>query len=325
MPQDMHFPMTDISYTVGILGAGRIASGFDTPDSRQVLTHAHAVTRHSRLTLVALTDIDATKGVEEARKWGTEFVPAAEQLLSEVSPDILVIATPDATHADILIQALSHRPRLVILEKPAIIDLADAARVEEAVRASGIPVIVNFRRRFDDTVVRLAEELREGKHGSVLSAGALYSKGILHTGSHMLDLARLLFGELVTSVPLSRLADWEGEPTVSGFASFERCPQFSLMGGDERAYSIFELEIRTEKRRFRFLDEGMMLATEEVIPDPLYAGFRILGPARTEPTGLVHSMERLMEHSVRVLDGNEEPRSTLTDALRTDAACRTFL
>lgn len=317
-----HFPMNN-HYTVAILGAGRIAAGFDTPESEAVLTHAHAVTQNARLTLVGITDTDAEKGAREAEKWGTTFYPNAEAMLAELHPDIVIIATPDATHADLLIQTLSHTPKLVILEKPALTDPADAVRVTEA--AKGTPIIVNFRRRFDPVVQTLAAALAAGTYGKVLAARGLYSKGILHTGSHMVDLARLFFGEMLAASPYAAVKDWEGEPTVSGSATFERCAQFSLTAGDERAYSIFELEILTEKARLRFRDEGMILETETVIDDPLYSGYRILGPARAQATGLIHSMAELAEHAVRVLDGTETPRSTLADALAADAACRKFL
>lgn len=317
--------MDNIIYTVGIVGAGRIACGFDDPTSEQVLTHAHAISNNPRLQLAAITDSDSAKGMREAKKWRTNFAPTAEELCTSYSPDIVVIATPDSTHADVLIDVLAHHPRLVLLEKPVITDPSDIARIEEAVRAAGIPIIVNFRRRFDETVTLIAHDLIAGTYGATLSAHALYSKGVIHTGSHLFDLARLLFGEMLTSTRLAEVYDWEGEPTVSGFATFERCPQFSLMAGDERAYSLFELTILTEKRRFRFRDEGLVLETEEVIDDPIYPGFRTLGPAERLPTGLKDAMSVLTQHVVAVLDGNEEPVSTLAEALKTDAACRAFL
>lgn len=317
--------MDNTVYTVGIVGAGRIACGFDNPTSEHVLTHAHAVFNNPRLQLVAITDTDSAKGMREAKKWRTNFAPTTEELCTLYSPDIVVIATPDSTHADVLIEVLGHHPKLILLEKPAITEPSDITRIEEAVRAAGVPIIVNFRRRFDETVTSIARDFMAGTYGATLSAHALYSKGVIHTGSHLFDLTRLLFGEMLTSTRLAEVYDWEGEPTVSGFATFERCPQFSLMAGDERAYSLFELTILTEKRRFRFRDEGLVLETEEVIDDPIYPGFRTLGPAERSPTGLKDSMSVLAQHVVAVLDGNEESVSTLAEALKTDAACRAFL
>jgi predicted dehydrogenase len=312
-------------YTAAIIGAGRIAAGFDAPGIEHVLTHAHAIANEPRLKLVAITDTDAEKGNKEAARWNTSYSADVAEMMREHAPDLVVIATPDDTHADVLLEVLACAPKLIILEKPVVKDQADASRIEDAVAVAGIPILVNFRRRFDPSVVALADELAQGTHGRVLSARGLYSKGVVHTGSHLLDLARFLFGEFHSGTASGSVQDWEGEPSVSGFATFERCSQFSLTAGDERAYSVFELEILTEKRRFRFRDEGMTLETEEVIDDPLYPGYKILGPVRAEPTGLLRAMSELAAHAVRVLDGTETPRATLVDALRTDAACRTFL
>ncbi|MEK9177157.1 MAG: hypothetical protein AAB923_02575, partial [Patescibacteria group bacterium] len=169
------------------------------------------------------------------------------------------------------------------------------------------------------------KELLSGKHGKVLSAIGIYSKGTVHTGSHMLDLAQNLFGRIQSVRPLSRVTDWEGEPTVDGTVTLERCPQVYLVAADERAYSIFELDILTEKKRFRFLDEGFVLATHEAIDDPVYAGYRILGKQAVERTGLDRAMEHLVSNVVNVLDGKEEPRATLADAIVTERACFSLL
>ena len=49
-------------YDAVIIGAGRIASGFDTPRSKDILTHAHAIAKESRLRLTGITDINERKG-----------------------------------------------------------------------------------------------------------------------------------------------------------------------------------------------------------------------------------------------------------------------
>jgi len=305
-------------YRVGIIGAGRIGSSFDAPDSEHVLTHAHAFSRNPKCELAGIMDVDFEHGKKEAKKWETEFFPDIESLFSSTKPDIVVIATPDDTHAELLLTVADKGARLIICEKPVS---ASRDQSEQLRGFHGVPVIVNFRRRFDDDVQSLAEDIKSGTYGAVISATAIYSKGTLHNGSHIIDLARFLFGELKTGVPLSRIQDWDGEPTVSAFISFERCPRFYLTTGDERAYSVFELDILTEKKRFHFSDEGMTLSTQEVIDDPLYKGFRILGESTVQKTNLIHAMENIAEHAVRVLDGSEESRATLENALKTQDAC----
>lgn len=308
-------------YTAVIIGAGRIASGFDGPKSRHVLTHAHAITRNPRLHLLGITDVNAVSGKKEAEKWKIKFCPDIDQMFDTVKPDIVVIATPDSTHTDLLMRTLKSQPRLIICEKPVASSMKDMSRIEKTARMN-IPVIINFKRRFDPAVVAIREEIISGKYGKVLSANGVYTKGILHNGSHMIDLARYFFGEMMDSTMHFRIKDFpEGEPTLGGVATFERCPQFYLMNGDERAFSLFEFEITTEKKRIRFVDEGFGLVTQDVIADPLYKGYQILGKQKRTKTGLISALPSLMKHVVNVLDGKERALVTIDDALRTQRTC----
>lgn len=310
-------------YDVAIVGAGNIGAGFDRPQTQEVLTHAHAAVANPRTRLIGLVDTDAQKGESEAAKWDVPFFADIEGMVASTHPDIIVIATSDKTHVDVLERIVQQEPKLIVYEKPIATDKEELARVRRLV--TDIPVIVNFRRRFDETVVRVAQALRNGSCGRVISASALYDRGIFHNGSHALDLARMFFGEVLTASPLGSVDDYpEGAAAVSGMAAFEHCPEFFLMHGDGRYFSVFEFDILTERKRLRFVEEGITLRSQEVVPDPYFKGFQTLGPAQEQKTGLISAMNALFSHAVRVLDGQELSRSTLESAIKTHEACQTF-
>ena len=314
------------TYTAVIIGAGKISSGFDSPASLSVLTHAHALANAKRLRLVGISDINKKTGTKEAKKWRTNFYLDTERMLLETHSDVIVIATPDETHAEMLLLALAHKPRLVICEKPVVSNEKEMKSLIKKLERNQIPVLVNFSRRFDPVVVHLRKELITGKYGKILSANAVYTKGILHNGSHALDLARYLFGEMRSSKGVFQVGDFShGAPSIGGIATFERCPQFYLMNGDARSYALFEFEIFTEKKRIAFVNEGVTIITQDVVSDPVYKGFRMLGKSSTKQTGLVDAMTALHAHAVGVLDGKELPISSLSDGLRTQEACFSFL
>ncbi len=314
------------AYKVAIIGAGRIAAGFDSPDSEHILTHARAFTKHPHTELIGFFDTDSAKAQKEAARWNTKSFGSQDELFA-ATPDIVVIASPDDTHSSILSacaeasagrqKAAMMGPKLIICEKPVVATSEETALIESI----EVPVIVNFRRRFDPVLVKLRESIQSGEFGRVISANFLYSKGLLHNGSHMIDLAHFLFGDVLSVKKISSIQDWEGDASVSAFLTFEKCPQLFLTTGDERAYSICEYDILLEKRRFRFTDEGFTLTTEEVIPDPIFVGYKILGNSKSEKTGLIRSMELLAEHAVAVASGKETSRSSLSDALRTHQTC----
>jgi predicted dehydrogenase len=76
----------------------------------------------------------------------------------DLRPDAVVVATPDAYHADIIIQALE-RGLHVFTEKPLCYDVADARRVRSARDKAGKVVQVGYMKRFDPAWVALRDIL----------------------------------------------------------------------------------------------------------------------------------------------------------------------
>lgn len=304
------------SYRVAIIGAGRIAAGFDTPDSQHILTHAHAFSKNPRTELAGFFDVDAKKSAAEAKKWSTNSYASLEELLA-AKPDIVVIASPDDTHASLLRTVAAQKVRLVVCEKPIATTEADTETLRNAIE---IPVIVNFRRRFDPVAMEIAAELSE-----VISARGIYTTSLLHNGSHMLDLARLFFGEVISHQKLYDERGQEGGAAIGAYLSFERCQHFFLMTGDARAYDVFDLEIFCESKRIRFFDEGMRVVEQHVVTDPIFEEYKILGGSQRRETGLIDAMARLAEHTVDVLDGKAAPISDLQNAIKTQDACFSLL
>jgi predicted dehydrogenase len=308
-------------YRAVIIGAGRIGAGFDTPRSALVLTHAHALKTHPRTDLVGITDLDSTKGKKEARKWNTKFFSSVDIMLRDVEPDIVVIATPDDTHADMLMHVSAAKPRLIICEKPVATKRKDIERLRNMEKGSST-TIINFSRRFDPIVEGIAKKLESGSYGKILSASGIYTKGLFHNGSHIIDLARCFLGELKGASMIFHVDDCpNGESTIGGVATFTRCPQFYLMNGDARAYAAFEFEIFAETRHLRFAQEGLTLIERKVVPDPVYKGYRILGKATTRKCKLRSALPNLVAHAVEVLDGKRDPLSSLEEGIRTQEAC----
>lgn len=315
---------TSNRYTVAIIGAGGIGSMLDGPDSPHVLTHAHAFSSSPKTRLVGLVDIDAARGTSEAARWNTAFFPDVEALMRAGAPDILVIATPDSTHAEMMEVSLRSPAKLVVFEKPVARTAQDAERVRAALSGSSIPVIVNFPRRFDPVTQHLRDELLAGTHGTVISAHAAYAKGTHHIGSHVFDLLRTLFGEMKVAEARFKIEDYPDDPTYGGAAVFERCPEVHLQAMDGRITSLIELEILTDTKRIRLTDRGYVLEMQPYIPDPVFENHRTLGPVQRSQTELQHAMSALAAHAAAVLDGTEAPRATAEDALKTFEACDAF-
>jgi predicted dehydrogenase len=149
--------------------------------------------------------------------------------------DLVVIATPDATHESLALAAIAAK-RPVLLQKPMALTAAAAERVRLAAQRTGTPLMVSFMHRYFEEVIALREMLSEGVLGRVISVrqrnatpgadwapwfyDATQSGGVVaQLGVHGIDLLRYLFGEIecvlaadaITSVE-RRLSDGSSIP-----------------------------------------------------------------------------------------------------------------
>jgi predicted dehydrogenase len=106
--------------------------------------------------LVALPDLFRVVGLADpsprvrdhlAQRYAIAAFATAEALLAEPL-DAVVIATPDAYHADLVVAALEHGLH-VFCEKPLCYSAADAARIRATRDRAGRVVQVGYMKRFD--------------------------------------------------------------------------------------------------------------------------------------------------------------------------------
>jgi hypothetical protein len=198
-----------------IIGAGAAAAGYDFLGSQEITTPAHGLKVHPRTSLEGFFDLDSARAKEAATKWQTKAFANLATMLETVKPDIVCVCTPDETHAGVLQEIIKyHRPKLVIAEKPLTTKLSDSNKVLGLYDRLGIPVLVNYRRRFDEIVQKIQQELARGEWGQVVGATAVYGKGLLHGGSHMIDLARFLLGEVESAKVDDEQFDMYGEEAL---------------------------------------------------------------------------------------------------------------
>jgi len=138
---------------VAIVGAGNI--------SRR---HAEAYESTGRTELVGVTDSVFAKAEALAEKHGSTPYADLAELLAEADPELVSVATPPGTHAELAIQILA-AGKSVLLEKPPVLSLAELDAVAEAERSSAGSVFVVFQHRHGSGGVRAADLLSRGVLG----------------------------------------------------------------------------------------------------------------------------------------------------------------
>ncbi|MEM8724306.1 MAG: Gfo/Idh/MocA family oxidoreductase [Pseudomonadota bacterium] len=316
-----------MAYKVLIIGCGAIAGGYDanrSPDDWP-LSHAGAISRDQRFELAACFDTDEAAMEEFGQRWnvappGNRFAPRGPE---PGDFDIVVVASPTESHARGLKGALLMKPKLVMCEKPLAATLEEAQSLTDEFAAAGIPLAVNHTRRWAPDLVELARQIRDGEWGTLISAVGTYTKGIVHNGSHMIDLLGMFVGEMrVHSVGPGWLDFWDDDPTVSAIlATSDLGLPIHLVAGDAEHVTQFELVLNYERGEIAMRDGGMRIETRRVQDSETFAGYRQLGLPESKPGRYPEAMTCAYANIADALETGAPLASTAQTAIEAHAIC----
>jgi myo-inositol 2-dehydrogenase / D-chiro-inositol 1-dehydrogenase len=217
-----------------LIGAGRIGH-----------MHARYVASHPDLRLCRVADVNAAAARELALAHSAAASEDPVAAIADPEVDAVLIASSSGTHA-LLIGAAVKARKPVFCEKPLDLDVERARDCVADIEAAGVPVFLDFNRRFDPNHAALHQAVRAGEAGTVdlvsitsrdpepppvayleNAPGALF----LETMVHDFDMARFLL---------------EDEPVeVFAMASCLIDPAFERLGETDTAVAV----LRTESGR----------------------------------------------------------------------------
>ncbi len=172
--------------------------------------------------------VERTTNQAETRYPGIQTVRTLDELLSDPSLNLIIVATPSNTHSSFAVQALK-AGKHVVVDKPMAMHSAEIAEIQ-ALAASRKLLAVPFQnRRWDSDFLTLLKVIREDHLGRLVSLesrmdrwtpGAprvawkndLSQGGMLYDlGTHLVDQALVLFGKpLGVSAEVERERNWDG-------------------------------------------------------------------------------------------------------------------
>ena len=207
---------------IGVLGAGQIAQA----------AHFESCVKARNAELYAICDVAADLGARMAVAHGARRTFGDyDAMLGDPEVEAVIIATADAFHVDASIRALE-AGKHVLCEKPMAVSVEDAERLREAVARTGRVLHVGHMKRYDEGI-EAAKDFIDNDMGQMLSLKAWYCDStyryvmtdaiqpaivtsassrrpsgdpkadrqrylMLAHGSHLVDLARFLGGEIET-------------------------------------------------------------------------------------------------------------------------------
>ncbi|MFE6922691.1 Gfo/Idh/MocA family oxidoreductase [Nocardia sp. NPDC057663] len=190
---------------VAVVGYGLAGSVF----------HAPLIAADPRLRVAAVVTSSQERAEQaQAEHPGARVWPSADALFAEADDiDLVVIATPNRSHAPLALQALA-AGLPVVVDKPFAVTSADADEVVTAAERAGLPLSVFQNRRWDNDFLTVRGLMDAGELGEIRRFESRFERwrptpkggwrelgeaeagaGILFDlGSHLVDQALTLFG-----------------------------------------------------------------------------------------------------------------------------------
>jgi predicted dehydrogenase len=326
---------------VAVFGCGLIGSRWDEARAEDApsLTHGRAFSRHAGSRVVAFCDVDHERARAAAARWGGTAHADAAGLFAAHEVDLVVVASASAARSSVIEPALAAGVKTLVIEKPLAPTLAEAQRLAGLIDAAGARGLVNFSRHWDPSMQALGRQLRAGEFGAPQRMLGLYGKGLANCGSHMVDLARLLWQAVPVRAralgsPLQAgEADWSQGSDTAPDAQVElrdaagRTLHLDLLGTDARDWFCFELRLICRDATVELTHGGRRIDVLPIAADPDYPGYRIPGPRQSLPARALESMDRMADEAIALARGDVaharcDARNALLTALTVDAIRR---
>ncbi|MBV8483387.1 MAG: Gfo/Idh/MocA family oxidoreductase [Verrucomicrobia bacterium] len=263
--------MREIEFRALIIGCGDAAGGYDLRGAeREVWTHAKAYQLTPGVTLVAAVDSDSTRARQFAKAWqipfyGTELIPA----IKETKPDLISICSPTNTHVPLIKQLCRAGVRAILCEKPIAYDLPAAEQAVELCESEGVLLAVNYQRNWDRCLSRVEKAIRQSEFGRPELIRVLYSKGLIHNGSHFVSLLNRWFGELEIDKILSARAHGRKDVNADFTATSPASSRIIFQSVPEQICVLNEMEIFFERGRLELRRGGLQVSWTKTDHDPL--------------------------------------------------------
>ena len=235
------------------------------------------------------------------------------------SVDVVVVASPTHLHAEAVQMALEFgRPKLILCEKPLSYTLHEAQEIVDGCRRYGCLLYVNYPRRVDPGVLEVKRRLETGAIVSPMKGVVWYTKGLLHNGSHFANLFEFWLGPVqdFTVINVGRkLSPFDVEPDVHVRYSGG---EVTFIAVKDEHFSLHEIQLAGANGCLRYLQGGMKILWQSVVPDQAFPEYNVLSSQVEEISTEGATLQRnVAEHVSACLLGKPSTLCSGDDALQT--------
>lgn len=314
-------------FTVCIVGCGNIAGRFDegADESHWPHTHAGAYRRNGAFDIAACVEPDDARRREFMRAWGVRSgYRSLDEMLVEADSrfDIVSVCSPTPSHEQQLRLLLDRPPRIVFCEKPVTAAAATTGELVSLFERSHAQFVVNHTRRWDPDVRALKECIGSAEWGAVRAVNAVYNKGVLNNGSHLIDLLLYLLGPLHCVRAGAPVVDYTADdPTVAGWLRSNSGVDVHVSHGDARDYAMFEVQFIFERGVVTMESGGACWRHRRASDSPVFPGYRVLDRGELRSGRYEQAMSHAVEELRLHLENGTAVSSTGRTALEAQRLC----
>jgi myo-inositol 2-dehydrogenase/D-chiro-inositol 1-dehydrogenase len=322
----------------GLVGAGWIGR-----------EHGRNIARHPRAELAMVCDSETGNVAKLRQETGVNFreCRTVNELWSS-DVDAVVIATPNAMHAEMCVAA-ARAGKAIYCEKPMAITPEDCRRVREAVEKARVPYLIGYHRRMNPLYQHVRSVLDAGSLGTPFMVESDYlhhvpgdldiwswlgkeqvAGSLFHAGSgHNVDLIRYFCGEIkdvtcMKGIFMPRQQQVETEDTAVALFRFESGAigkvQFCI-----GPILPFHFNFKLYGTKGTVIDNRIWLDTIPRFADTGHERDCIELPAAWVPDnvqgGISEPWDKLMDHFIAMLADGCACVNDVESAYRTSIAC----
>jgi predicted dehydrogenase len=310
--------------------------------------HAEIASGIEECEYVALCDQDPAKE-KMAGRLGAKYYRDFREMIEKETLDGVMISLPNELHEPVG-SACAERGLHIFMEKPIASTIADAEKLIRSARANKVRLLIGHHRRFNPMMVATRDMVRGGELGEIVGISVLWcmykpkeyfevgpwrkQKGggpILINTIHEIDDLRFIYGEIgrVYAETSNKIRKFEVEDTVSISLRFKDGTPASILMSDA-APSLWGYECTMGENPFFYHTEGNIyhyLGTKASLTfpgmlkvyyaDPTKVGWQHPLTTTRLPFKSKDPYPDQLRHFCRVIRGEQTPRTSGEDALRT--------
>ena len=206
--------------------------------------HAKVLSGLAEVELCALCDLSQPLLEVTAKDTGcTRCYEDYQTMLSEVKPDVVVIATPNKLHEEMTLMAVEAGVKGLYCEKPIAMSLGAALKMQKACADAGIKLVIGHQRRVSAPYRAMRQLIDEGVLGEVYLIRGSCPGDFLTDGTHLVDSILYLCGDRKAKWLLSQI--YQGRKATDEELAVNRFKYCGTRYGhsvEEGAMAVIEME-----------------------------------------------------------------------------------